>query len=143
MIRWPDVHRRRQIEYYPLIAQASLAPCSLHRLAHLDRKLRLSLGEGLWTVFVSEHRPVLRGAFFRELPDDLGMLRGKSDRVFFGVLEDDCAEEAARGVVHVNDRSLAACDGIDGPFDEVLPGRSQDLDATVVVSTAFTKVQHL
>ena len=60
--------------------QSKTVECFL--LRDLDRELGLRLRERLRAVFVSEHGAMLRGALFRELPDDLRVFHRQAHRLF-------------------------------------------------------------
>lgn len=51
----------------------SFAPSLFDGFADFYCEIWLSLGEGLWTVLVSENRSVLRSTLLRQLPYEFGV----------------------------------------------------------------------
>lgn len=130
VIRGSNLNCSRQIENDFLIFACPRSPPSLlHRLTHLQSKLRLGLCKRLWTILVLELRSVLRRTLIGQLANEFCVLDGEGDGFFFVVPEDNITETGASRIVHVDDGLLGSGYRLYCASDEVFSGRSQDLSS--------------
>jgi hypothetical protein len=128
MIRRCDFDSSWQIKYDSTQSvRTRSSPRGLDGVANFHGELGFRLRESLWAIFVSEDSSVLCSALVGETTDEFRVLRGELNGLLFRVFENDASEQWACRVVHMNDGLLGACDRVDGPRDQILPCRRQNL----------------
>ena len=106
-----------------------------HRLADLHGVVHLGAHEGLGGVLKAQVHALLdEGA--GHLIDEVGGIGGDFGDAVGVHVEDHLALEGGGGVIEVENDVLGAADGLEGLFNEVLPGLDQHLDGHVVGDVA-------
>ena len=102
-----------------------------HRLADLHRVVHLGAHEGLRGVLKAQVHPLLNEGL-GHLIDQVGGIGGDLGDAGGVHVEHHLPLEGGGGVVEVENDVLGAPDGLEGLFDEMLPGLDQHLDGHVI-----------
>ena len=100
-----------------------------HRLADLDRELRLGPGEALWRVLVADSGPAHLGLVLLAL---LGRLDRDVDDARLVETEHDAPLQLGHRVVEVHDGPRGAGQRLEGPLNQLPPALHQHLDLDIV-----------
>ena len=100
-----------------------------HRVAHLNRVIRLGAGEGFRGILVVKVRAL---GFALELLAQRGGVRGELLDAFLVLAEDDLALQHGDGIVEVHDRALGAAQAFVRLANQVLARLGEHDDGHVV-----------
>jgi len=127
VVRRSTFDSSRKVEDDSVISGASLPPCRLDSFTNFEGEVNLGLGERLGAILVAELGAILGRALFRQPTNEFGVCHSELNRLFLRVPENDLSECWRCRIVHVDDGVLGACDSVNGPTDQILPCRSQNL----------------